>query len=73
MFSIYFLYDLEAPAFAVTPITAACVSAAPDIVGGVEDYFVIILAFDDLFALSTAPAASDVAILASAIPYVTIH
>ena len=38
-----------------------------------EDYFVIILAFDDLFALSTASAASDVAILASAIPYVAIH
>ena len=66
-FSIYFLYELEAPAFAVTPKTAACASAALDIVGDVEDYFVIIFAFANLFALSTTAAVSVVAILASAI------
>jgi len=71
-FSIYFLYELEAPAFAITPKTVACAFAAPDIVGGEEDYFVIILVFSDIFALSIAATAPDVAILASAIPYVAV-
>ena len=69
LFSIDFQCDIEAPAFAITPKTDACASTAPDIVGGVEDYFVIILAFADLFALSTAAAAPVVAILASTILY----
>ena len=35
-------------------------------------FFVIVLAFADLYVLSTAAATSDVAILASAILYVAV-